>query len=226
MCNNRFMLWLSANRSWVCLCSHCTLTFRAIVKAIKRGVMLARDGTTASCDPATLHGAGSGLLRAWWRTSSKKAACFDQFWQFAGLGVDWWVPWHVQGWQPRVVPLAYKVWLGDFCWSKCIQPKKPPPTTKKNNPSMPRWVSSITPRPSKNTFAGGYVEFPLFPVVPFGLLASRVFNSSSTWPFSGSTARPGARVCMHTNSTRGQALGSSPCNRGDFKSSFLGVCNA
>lgn len=91
---------------------------------------------------------------------------------------------------------------------------------------MPRWVSTITPHPSKNTFAGGYVEFPLFPVVPFGLLASRVFNSSSTWPFSGSTARPGARVCMHTNSTRGQALGISPCNRDDFKSSFLGVCNA
>lgn len=102
------MLWLSANRSWVCLCSHCTLTFCAIVKAIKRGVMLAHGGTTASCDPATLHGAGSGLVRACWMTSSKKAACFDQSWQFAGSeltgecpGVSkgdsrGWCPWHIR----------------------------------------------------------------------------------------------------------------------------------
>lgn len=54
------MLWLSANRSFVCLRSRCTLTFGAIVNAIKRGMTLARSCTAAGCGLAALHVTGSG----------------------------------------------------------------------------------------------------------------------------------------------------------------------
>lgn len=106
MCNNRFMLWLSANRSLVRLRSRCTLTFCAIVNAIKRGMMLACSCTVAGCGLAMLHVTGSGLVSVWWKTSSKKTGCvltnsgsFQNWLLSATLykGDSWGCsPWHIR----------------------------------------------------------------------------------------------------------------------------------